>query len=74
MDLQPRPEREHPIRAARRRERFSLRELAVIVGLDFRRINAIECGARPSQIEARLLAAALRVPLRELLDADAVQR
>jgi transcriptional regulator with XRE-family HTH domain len=61
---------EHPLRIARRRERFTLRELAGVVGLNFRRIHAIENGARRSQIEARLLVAALRVPLRELLDAD----
>jgi len=70
MDLQ----REHPLRAARRRERFSLRELAVVVGLPFQRIGQIEHGARPSQIEARLLAAALRIPVRELLDAEAVRQ
>ena len=61
---------DHPLRIARRRERFTLRELAGVVGLNHRRIHAIENGARPSQIEARLLAAALRIPLRELLDAD----
>ena len=65
---------DHPLRTARRRERFTLRELAVVVGLNFRRIHAIENGARPSQIEARLLAAALRIPLRELLDVEAVPR
>ena len=64
----------HPLRFARRRERFTLRQLAVVVGLNFRRINAIEQGARPSQIEARLLAAALRIPLRELIDVEAVPR
>lgn len=65
----------HPLRIARRRERFTLRQLGAVTGLNFRRINAIENGARPSQIEARLLAAALRIPARELLNASAaVQR
>jgi transcriptional regulator with XRE-family HTH domain len=68
MDL-----RAHPLRTARRRERFTLRGLAAVVGLNHRRIHAIEQGARPSQIEARLLAAALRVSVRELLDAEGVQ-
>lgn len=61
----------HPLRLARRRERFTLRQLEAVAGVPFRRINAIEGGARPSQIEARLLAAALRISVRELLDADA---
>ena len=39
-----------------------------------RRINAIENGARPSHIEARLLAAALRIPANALLDAEADQQ
>ena len=64
---------EHPLRAARRRDRFTLRQLGAVTGLNFRRINAIENGARPSQIEARLLCAALRIPLRELLDVEAVR-
>jgi transcriptional regulator with XRE-family HTH domain len=73
MDLQ-RDQHAHPLRIARRRERFTLRELGSVVGLNHRRIHAIEQGARPSQIEARLLAAALRVPVRDLLDAAAESR
>jgi transcriptional regulator with XRE-family HTH domain len=68
-DLHP-----HPLRAARRFERFTLRQLGAVTGLNFRRINAIENGARPSQIEARLLAAALRISVRRLLDAATVQQ
>jgi transcriptional regulator with XRE-family HTH domain len=66
MDLQP-----HPLREARRRERFTLRALACVTDIPFQRINAIEHGARPSQIEARLLCAALRIPLADLLGDEA---
>jgi transcriptional regulator with XRE-family HTH domain len=69
MDL-----REHPLSVARRRERFTLRELAGVVGIPFQRIHQIEQGARPSQIEARLLCAALRIPVRELLDVEGMQQ
>ena len=56
------------LRAARVRERFTFRELGEVTGLNFRRIHQLEAGAaRPSQIEARLLAAALRIPVAELL-------
>jgi len=58
---------DHPLRRARLHERFTLRQLAAVVGLNFRRIHAIENGARPSQIEARLLCAALRIPVADLL-------
>jgi transcriptional regulator with XRE-family HTH domain len=64
----------HPLTVARRRERFSLRELAVVTGINFRRISAIELGAKPSPIESRILAAALRIPIRELLDPEGVRR
>lgn len=57
----------HPLLVARTRERFSLRQLASVTGLNHTRICSIEHGTRPSQIEARLLAAALRIPLAELL-------
>jgi transcriptional regulator with XRE-family HTH domain len=62
----------HPVAAARRRERYSLRALAEITGIGFRTIHRIERGAaRPSPLQARLLAAALRIPLSELLSVDA---
>jgi transcriptional regulator with XRE-family HTH domain len=65
---------QHPLRAARMRERFTLRELGDVCGLNFRRLHAIENGAQPSQIEARLICAALRIPLSDLLDAQTVPR
>jgi transcriptional regulator with XRE-family HTH domain len=52
---------ESPLRLARERERFTLRQLAEVTGINHRRIHAIETGARPSPIEARILSAALRV-------------
>jgi transcriptional regulator with XRE-family HTH domain len=61
----------HPLRLARQRERFTLRELARVVGLNHARIFQIENGARPSHIEARLLAAALRIPVADLLSGEA---
>jgi transcriptional regulator with XRE-family HTH domain len=60
----------HPLRLARVRERFTLRELAKVTGLRHQRILVIENGARPSQLEARLLSAALRIPLTDLLPAQ----
>jgi len=57
----------HPLAVARQRERFTQRQLAAITGVRHARIHDIEHGHRPSQIEARLLAAALRMPLRDLL-------
>jgi transcriptional regulator with XRE-family HTH domain len=62
-----------PLAAARRRERFSLRALAELTGLNFRTIHRIERGARPSPLQARLLAAALRIPIRELLPEPATE-
>jgi transcriptional regulator with XRE-family HTH domain len=64
----------HPLRLARLRERFTLRALAGVVGLPHPRIHAIKCGAKPSHIEARLLAAALRIPVSELLDVGEARR
>jgi hypothetical protein len=70
---------DHPMRAARCRERFSLRQLAIVTGIHRSRLHAIECGAPASTIERRIIGAALRVPpsslvLGEHTAIEAVQR
>lgn len=63
-----------PLRLARARERFTLRELACVTGLNFRRIHQIESGASPSPIEARILSAALRVSAIDLFGLEVGRR
>lgn len=53
---------------ARRRARYTFRGLALLTGIGHTKIFAIEHGhVRPSEVEARVLAAALRVPVSEIM-------
>ena len=53
------------LQAARRRERFTYRELDALTDIRYPRIHAIfnGDGAPPTRTEKRLLAAVLRIPL-----------
>jgi len=65
---------DHPLRLARTRDRFTLRELARVTGLTHQRIFQIESGEHPSPIEARILSAALRLPAVDLFGLEVGRR
>ena len=54
------------LRAVREAQGLSLRRLATLATIDYRRIFLFENGLKPSPTERRLLAAALRVSMSEL--------
>jgi transcriptional regulator with XRE-family HTH domain len=56
----------HSLREVRELRGLSLRRLGARATIDFRRLHLFEHGLRPSPIERRLIAVALRVSVNEL--------